>query len=281
MHNVFTVGPNCMKIDFVSHSMYAYADSDYAIQAVLETGIIEPRAGKWKIGLSVNGCYRAFDKKYVYGCASFIFDFEVIKDKVKPTLYLPITNYRWYEFDNYMVTWHNLAWETELCLLKGQRLYLEEVRALALKTRRKKLIQQIEKAGLTRLENLPYSPLQKWAKEHLAAFKNEKLRVRMADKYNAWVSKYFDLDYQKIKQKFPELIQQKEIERLGPHCRICKHYYFDFDLVSKNTVRECLLTNRKTDLDDTCNSFSFQIEPFLNLKFFSLIQNNNPEVIKW
>jgi len=257
---------NFMEAQFVSHSMSAYAGYDHALLTALREGTIEPRGGKWKIGLSVNGCYRCL--KHDYGTASFLFDLEAVRDRVKPTLYFPLTKYRWYEFDDFMVTWHNLAWETELCVLRGNAIALEEAKAIVLNTRRKKLLSLIKSLGIRHLRQMPYSPMHEWARTHLKCpqWKNEEKRVQLANQYNKWVAEWFDLDYDSIKQSLPELIEHKETERLGRTCRICKDYELQFRLGNKSE-RKCLRTGREVDSEDTCQKWSFDIDLFLRTSF--------------
>jgi len=218
--------------------------------------------GRWKIGLSVNGCYRCFVKND-YGYATFIFDFQTVKDRVKPALYFPLKQYTWYEFNDYMVTWHNLAWEAELCMPRGNSIRVQEARAVVLKTRRKKLLELIRQSGLEHLTSLPYSPMHNWAKRHLNYSRlAERQRIILADEYNRWVAEWFNLDYEMIKAKLPQFIEKKETERLGNTCRTCKHFNFNYDLRRGIVQRKCLLSGRDVDFRDGCENFEFAIEKF-------------------
>jgi len=251
-----------MEIEYVTHSMPAFHIHDY-LTPTLKSGVITSRHGRWKIGLSINGCYRCFDK-HGYGYASFIFDFETIRDKVVPTLYFPLKRYTWYEFKDFMVTWYNLAWEAELCVLRGTYIPVSDAKAIVLKTRRRKLLELIRECGLQHLTKLPYSPMHEWARRQLNMRGKREERIILADQYNKWVTEWFNLDYTAIKSKLPDLIESKETERVGQVCRICRHYYWDFIIGEGLSISRCLLSGEKRFADDSCKRFEFNVEDFLD-----------------
>jgi len=248
-------------IRYVSHSIPNMRSFDY-FKKLLEEGVITPHS-KFKAGFSVDGCY-ALDAGAPHYAVP-IFNFADVKDVLKPVLYLPLKRYWWYFFDDYLVTWHHLAWETELSLLKGKEIPLDMCRGIWISKWKRKLRSRLLDMGYRVLDRLPPSPLHKWAKEQLRNLRV--VRHGFANEWNEWICNFFDLDYEEVKREFLDLVREKEVWRLGETCRICRFYEYKF--IGLKSERRCQITGREVDFEDSCDRFNFNMESFIDLKAFN------------
>ena len=237
----------------VTHSI-PYGGGINYWQTALREWKIRPHRFRKKIGLSFQGCYpRVCNHTTSY--AVLIFDLENIKEYVKPTIYMPLKRYCWYFDDAFCITWCNLVWETELCCFT--EIPLDLARGVYISKRAKVKRRQAEEAGLRVYDSIPKAPLQKWALR-IARNTPRMIRYKESIDYNLRISKIFELDYEEIEKNLPELIEKREVQRLGRTCRTCVYHKWDWDLNSPPRFL-CLLTKKETSLDDTCDKWLFNI----------------------
>jgi len=169
------------QVAYLTHSVTNIRSFDF-VPHILNQGYIEPHHLP-KAGFSINGCYAVYGRCMPPHYAVFVFDFEDIKDKLTPTLYFPFKHYDWYDFGNFMATWSNLAWETELCLKKGNRISLDLCKAIVVSSRKNKLKEQLKRLGFKVWFDLPPVEMHEWAGLHVGSRSSMDLRNKLANEY--------------------------------------------------------------------------------------------------
>lgn len=265
LHSV-SVQKSKWSVDYVTHSVANMRGFDF-LPSILKQGYIEPHHLP-KAGFSINGCYALCGKSTSPHYAVFVFDFKDVKDKLVPTLYFPLRHYDWYDFGDFMVTWSNLAWETELCLKKGNRIDLGLCKAIVVSRRKKRLREKLLRLGFTIWDSLPITPMHEWASIHASSRSDMDLRNKLSDVYNAFVCELYGLDYNKIKWNFTRLIEEREVARIGRKCCICKHYELTINLFNEplRVKRLCKRHEQPTEKDGICSEWCFNIDEFLDME---------------
>ena len=253
------------SIRYVSHSVACARDFN-VFERVLRQGYIKPHH-KFKAGFSAEGCYALFLHPPSY--ATLIFDFRDVRELLVPVIYFPLKHYDWYKADGYLVTWHNLAWETELALLEGKTIPLELCREIVITKRKRKLKERLEALGFKVSHQLPPSSLHPLASQHARGWENSELRHELANQYNEWICNQYGLDYEAVKKEFLALVEREET-KYRKTCAICQHYSISINISKNsptklNTERKCLLSGKETEFDSYCENFKLNLSLFVDI----------------
>jgi len=179
----------------------------------------------------------------------------------RPAIYLPLQHYFWYAGEKFWITWIHLTWETELCGVKP--LPLDLCKAVHIPKRQKVARRMALEYGLRVIGRLPYSPLQKWARDFLK-IEDDRKRFQLSEEYNLGLCELLGWDYDEVKKEACERIREFEIWRLGNTCRICKNFEWSIEEC------KCKLIGKQVDLDDTCKSWEFDWDNFIKTNLVPL-----------
>jgi len=264
---------------FVTHSLYAF---DYSkLKFLRRNQFLQPYTLE-KFGLSINGAYSSSLKPKQE--MVFFFDFQEIKERVKPVIYLPLSAYTWYFFDNFDVTWIFLAWEMELTC--HEKLPLRYCYQIYIPKRKRKLRREWKELGFEIIDEIPLTHSYLWSKEfrELNSYRfkissmrsyeekrkeiwNEYLKAirPLVREYNMEICKLFGLDYSE--EKFFEDVFKEGTKGLDMKCRTCKYFHSELestDLSSWNISHICKARKKKIkDLNSTCSNWQLDKSLFI------------------